>query len=753
MKHLYFLLSLSLLFCNRSSGQIAIDITTPALNQLTDDSLLVTAIVTSDYSLDSVYAIVADRSISLTATSAHVFSGKLYQGGLPQDTLLLSVCARDVFDNRDTLTRKFVYDQLPKIIIDTPTFVSVASPLIRLKAHVVDSNTAECTFRLYITSDYVTDSITSFPDNTADADIDLSEWNGKVVQLSWNAKDSRGQIATRNCPPVYVEASPYLSLVYSGRLGIRDFENNRLLVYSPSVAERTYATPWIVDLSDNDTTAIPFSGKLSTGKLAHSGVLFGALDSATIAAAIGSGETTAESYLYAWGGDTLHKVPGSGGLQYLDLELINIYSHLAVSGNNGIWYESGSENLHKFTFPQMTDTTVSEHSGNWNCDVTEGGDVVYWGGISSSAEYDVVKWHDNTATKITNDNGVGWRNVYVRTDGVNILYQHIEAEGGTNSKLIQFDGTDTVELVTYDDLMSPGIFYQVNNGYIAYIKNDMAMVPQVTLKNQSGTIYTLTDVGSGFNRLSLLSPYGGVMYKNSTALNYADSAVRLGAVASTLGTVYFYDENWYCTIAGNLYKFDIDTAALMVGDIYKTVLADDILGFLADDFKSTFSRPGHPVVMKINTEPLHGTLKYKSHILHSGDSLFGGQIQLLQYIPNGDFVGIDSFSWKANDGTKYSVNTANVYITVEPASNIPAPVSNTEFLLYPNPSRGLLNLKTSSAGVLSIYGIDGRHIQQYKVVTGTTQIQLPGSLPAGIYTGKFISGKGLQRIVKIIYDK
>jgi len=752
MKHVLFLLLLSLLLCSRSSAQISIDITAPAVNQLTDDTLQITATVIGDYSLDSVYAIVADRNISLTATSTHVFSGKLYQGGLPQDTLLLSVCARDVFDNRDTLTRKFIYDQLPRIYIDSPAYVSVANPLMRLKAHVVDSNTADCFFALYIFSGSGTDSIGSFSGNVADVDIDLSEWNGDVVQPYWKTRDSKGQTMIQTCPAVYVEASPHLSLVYGGRIGIRDFVNNRLLVYSPSVMESTYATPWIINLDDNDTTVIPFKGKLMTGKLADSGVLFGALDSAAIAAAVSSSEPTTESYLYAWGGDTVHRVPGSNAIQYLNSGLNNYYGHLSVSGNNAIWYAGGLGYLHKFTFPQMTDTTVSEQSGNWNCDVTPEGDVVYWGGIESVYEDDVIKWHDSTATKITNDNGTGWQNVYVRTDGTNILYQHRETGGETPSKLIQYDGTDKVELATYDDLAIPGDFYQVKNGYIAYIKKDMSMVPQVTLKSPSGTTYALTAVGSGSNWLSLLSPNGGVMYRN-TMLNYADSSVNIDALASTLGTVYFYNDDWYCTIAGNLYKFDLDTTALMISDLHKTVTADDILGFLADDFKSTFSRPGHPVVMKINTEPLHGTLKYKSHILHSSDSLFGGQIQLLQYLPNDGFLGIDSFSWKANDGTRYSVNTANVYINVEPASSILAPASNTDFLLYPNPSRGLLNMKTSTAGVLSIYGIDGRYIRQYKIKAGTTEVRLPDSLPSGVYTGKFITSDGQQRMTKIAYDK
>ncbi|WP_288878817.1 T9SS type A sorting domain-containing protein [Pedobacter panaciterrae] len=753
MKHVFLLFSLSLLFCNVSSGQITIDITAPTVNQLTDDTLTVTATVTSDYSLESVDAIVNDRSISLSAIATNIFSGKLYLGGLPQDTLELSVCVKDIFDNRDTLTRKFVYDQMPRIIIDSPTYAAVANPLMRLKAHVVDSNTTNCFFGLYIISESGTEFIDSFSDNIADIDIDLSEWNGGIVQPFWKAKDSKGQTMIQNCPAVYVEASPYLSLVYSGQLGIRDFENNRLLVYSPSITERNYATPWIINLDDNDTTVIPFKGKLLTGKLSDSGILFGALDSTAIAAAVSSSETTTYSYLYAWGSDTLHKVPGSYGIQYLSFDLIDYYNHMSVSGNNGIWYAGGLESLHKFTFPQMTDTTVSEYSGNWNCDVTQEGDVVYWGGISSSSEYDIIKWRGNIASKVTNDNGVGWQNVYARTDGVNVLYQRRETGGEMPSKLVQFDGTDTVELATYSGLVTPESFYQVKNGYMAYIKNDISMVPQVTLKSPNGTIYTLTTVGSGSNWLSLLSPQGGVMYKYNATLNYADSTTRLGALASTLGTVYFYNETWYRTIGGNLYKFNMDTTSLFVEDMYRTMTADATLGFLTNEFKSTFSKPGHPVVIKIIEEPLHGILKYQSHIIHSGDSLFGGQISLLKYIPNSDFVGIDTFSWKAYDGTKYSVNNANVYINVERTSSIPARALTPGFLIYPNPSTGLLKIDASADGMFYLYSIDGRYIQKYKVAAGTTDIRLPGSLATGVYTGKFIAGSGQQCTTKIIYSK
>ena len=78
----------------------------------------------------------------------------------------------------------------------------------------------------------------------------------------------------------------------------------------------------------------------------------------------------------------------------------------------------------------------------------------------------------------------------------------------------------------------------------------------------------------------------------------------------------------------------------------------------------------------------------------------------------------------------------------------------TELLsVYPNPSYGTLIIKSSVAGKFVLYTLPGQKIQQYSILPGETNIQLPPGLAAGIYVGEFKPDSGsVRQEIRLVYQ-
>ena len=73
---------------------------------------------------------------------------------------------------------------------------------------------------------------------------------------------------------------------------------------------------------------------------------------------------------------------------------------------------------------------------------------------------------------------------------------------------------------------------------------------------------------------------------------------------------------------------------------------------------------------------------------------------------------------------------------------ISSTTDDASFMVYPNPSNGSFISNSTASGVFEVYSIDGRVIDRYNIVSGTTNIQLPYSLTCGIYMGIFRPSNG-----------
>ncbi len=81
-------------------------------------------------------------------------------------------------------------------------------------------------------------------------------------------------------------------------------------------------------------------------------------------------------------------------------------------------------------------------------------------------------------------------------------------------------------------------------------------------------------------------------------------------------------------------------------------------------------------------------------------------------------------------------------------------VANQEAIsIYPNPTKGLLNVKAKIGGTLQITNLHGQDIGSYVVKAGTNKIELPQGLAAGVYVARLISEQGSSSAMRIVVEK
>ncbi|MGQ1911328.1 PKD domain-containing protein, partial [Marinifilum sp. RC60d5] len=112
-----------------------------------------------------------------------------------------------------------------------------------------------------------------------------------------------------------------------------------------------------------------------------------------------------------------------------------------------------------------------------------------------------------------------------------------------------------------------------------------------------------------------------------------------------------------------------------VSNITKATVDEDTqVDFTAADFTDQFADVDASDVLtkiRLRSLPTNGTLKLSGVAVSNGDYIDVDDLAKLQYFPNPDFNGTDSFIWKGNDGTDNSSNTATVNLTINPVQDKP----------------------------------------------------------------------------------
>ena len=111
----------------------------------------------------------------------------------------------------------------------------------------------------------------------------------------------------------------------------------------------------------------------------------------------------------------------------------------------------------------------------------------------------------------------------------------------------------------------------------------------------------------------------------------------------------------------------------VIQNISKTISEDDLYTFTSSNFTSAFSDADNDNLseIKIISLPSHGTLKNGLVAININQVIAAGAIGNLNYQPAANYVGGDSFSWNASDGTDYALSAASFSFTVNGVNDVP----------------------------------------------------------------------------------
>jgi len=156
----------------------------------------------------------------------------------------------------------------------------------------------------------------------------------------------------------------------------------------------------------------------------------------------------------------------------------------------------------------------------------------------------------------------------------------------------------------------------------------------------------------------------------------------------------------------------------------------------------------------IVTGPIGGTVSVSYSTVSTGNILTPSG---LTYTTAAGFTGLDSFTVQVTDGK--AIATTKIYVNVSGISDRMAstgvnntPVNSISLQVFPNPSKGDFNIKTSEAGTFYLLSMEGQSVSEYSVNDAQTEITIPSGLPSGIYMGRFKNADGNTTDVKIVYE-
>ncbi|MCL2641547.1 MAG: FKBP-type peptidyl-prolyl cis-trans isomerase, partial [Phycisphaerales bacterium] len=188
-------------------------------------------------------------------------------------------------------------------------------------------------------------------------------------------------------------------------------------------------------------------------------------------------------------------------------------------------------------------------------------------------------------------------------------------------------------------------------------------------------------------RIIQLPTYGLLTLNGQSVHTYqqissADLAeLKYTPVTEFAGEDYFswlaYDGSNFSKSLG-YFTFNVDGAAPTLSDSVKVVTENDGIFFLTTDFTDSYHESNlgpNMTRIKFTSLPENGILLLHGVAVEVGQEIeytdyfntLSHKIGGLQYIPNADYTGTDSFSWNGFNGLYYADDDATIHITVVPA--------------------------------------------------------------------------------------
>ncbi len=169
-----------------------------------------------------------------------------------------------------------------------------------------------------------------------------------------------------------------------------------------------------------------------------------------------------------------------------------------------------------------------------------------------------------------------------------------------------------------------------------------------------------------------------------------------------------------CESAARLAMKDSILPCITLKNISRTILENDTLQFVSNDFTSSFSDSNaySLVSIEIMSLPENGKLLLSGSPVVISEAINIYDIGNLSFVPNNNWYGSTNFAWNAYDGKYYSISNASVNIIVIPVKHTPILISPT--IIDTIPSKG--GAKTINI-VNNISNIDGDTLT-YSIISG-----------------------------------
>ncbi|MET3292918.1 UNVERIFIED_CONTAM: hypothetical protein ABID98_005615 [Brevibacillus sp. OAP136] len=246
-----------------------------------------------------------------------------------------------------------------------------------------------------------------------------------------------------------------------------------------------------------------------------------------------------------------------------------------------------------------------------------------------------------------------------------------------------------------------GTFYSTNAATFTLTIGAVNDLPTVTNSTKNGTEDTAVtfgvpdfaphfadvdrDVLAGIKIMSLPDGGAGTLMLNGSAVipNQEIAANALDKLqfvpaANWSGTASFtwkgFDGTDYSQTAATL---TLEMGAIndppTVSDSAKIGTEDTELPFAKGDFEQQYQDDEHDALASIQIIrlPAHGTLKVNGVAISANQSIAADQLGQLAFVPDADWNGSDSFTWKGYDGQAYSATAATFTLAIDAVEDLP----------------------------------------------------------------------------------
>lgn len=494
------------------TSPITVEIQVPQLNRTYGSALPVSATAsTSSGSIVRMVARVQDRQVELDTGD-----GTLNLAGLPEGPHTLAVVAYSSTGDSAAARRLFTYNQAPQLTAVLPAENSVIrTPTVRVDAECTDpSGCVRVAVHFYrFGPPYPNDlPVLAEGATSVHADVQISEYNGQRGFLVVRATDALGGVSVAD-QQVYIESTPTWTELASGGRQALDTDATRFL-FVDSVA-----------------------GEPARVKVRPLG---GGAETVLLDIPAGEGDAV-EGYLFPGGAifSTLHHVyewRGGGTSQLANTPFLG-YT-LDVEGSWAVW--NVGMTLYRRDLGAGTNVVVATNATNNGNEVAPDGDVAY----IRTTDGDVVWWRGAPIGGLEVA-PAGWP----LTDGTQVIF----TQGAEQSIWLYRNGTVQV-LATLALSLSPHRYFEVNNGWAAWVTTDAGNNLQVWTMDPAGT-RRQASVGSSAT-IAALGPQGEVVFTRNgrrylVESPYTDPPLDVGG---ELGTIRFEGSELYVFVGRSAFR-------------------------------------------------------------------------------------------------------------------------------------------------------------------------------------------------------